>query len=74
MESPNPQAANQQLRLESDRHLVQIITVHKSKGLEFPLVFLPFAADFRVQKRPLFHDREAYGAWLDLSAAQESLR
>ncbi|WMQ74937.1 MAG: RecBCD enzyme subunit RecB [Sodalis sp.] len=74
MESPNPQATNQQLRLESDRHMVQIITVHKSKGLEFPLVFLPFAADFRMQKRPLFHDRQAYGAWLDLSAAQESLR
>lgn len=74
VESPNLQATNQQLRLESDRHLMQIITVHKSKGLEFPLVFLPFAADFRVQKRPLFHDRQAYGAWLDLSAAQESLR
>lgn len=71
--SPNPQAANQQLRLESDRHLVQIITVHKSKGREFTLVFLPFAADFRVQKRPLFHDREAFGAWLDLRAARESL-
>ncbi|KYP97619.1 hypothetical protein BG74_01640, partial [Sodalis-like endosymbiont of Proechinophthirus fluctus] len=60
VESPNSQATNQQLRLESDRHLVQIITVHKSKGLEFPLVFLPFAADFHVQKRPLFHDRQAY--------------
>ncbi|HEX4511299.1 MAG TPA: 3'-5' exonuclease, partial [Burkholderiaceae bacterium] len=30
-----------QLRLESDRHLVQIVTVHKSKGLEYPLVFCP---------------------------------
>ncbi len=32
----------QQLRLESDAHRVQILTLHKSKGLEFPLVFLPF--------------------------------
>lgn len=71
--SPNSRETNQQLRLENDRHLVQIMTVHKSKGLEFPLVFLPFAADFRVQKRPLFHDRDKYGAWLDLSAAKESL-
>ena len=30
-----------QLRLESDRHLVQIVTVHKSKGLEYPFVFCP---------------------------------
>jgi exodeoxyribonuclease V beta subunit len=31
------------LRLESDAALVQVVTVHKSKGLEYPLVFLPFA-------------------------------
>jgi len=34
-----------QLRLESDRHLVAIITIHKSKGLEFPLVYCPFLWD-----------------------------
>lgn len=31
-----------QLRLESDESLVKIITIHKSKGLEFPVVFCPF--------------------------------
>ena len=30
-----------QLRLESDRNLVQIVTIHKSKGLEYGLVFCP---------------------------------
>lgn len=33
-----------QLRLESDAGLVQIATVHKSKGLEYPVVILPFVA------------------------------
>jgi len=33
-----------QLRLESDSGLVQIATIHKSKGLEYPIVVLPFAA------------------------------
>jgi len=31
-----------QLRLESDENLVQIITIHKSKGLQYPIVYCPF--------------------------------
>lgn len=34
-----------QLRLESDENLVQIVTIHKSKGLEYPIVFCPFLWD-----------------------------
>jgi len=34
-----------QLRLESDRDLVQIVTVHKAKGLEYAIVFCPFLGD-----------------------------
>ncbi len=34
-----------QLRLESDRNLVQIVTIYKAKGLEFPIVFCPFLWD-----------------------------
>jgi exodeoxyribonuclease V beta subunit len=32
----------QKLRLESDAHAVCIITIHKSKGLQFKVVFCPF--------------------------------
>ena len=38
-----------QLRLESDRNLVQIVTIHKSKGLEYPVVFCPFLFDGRLR-------------------------
>ncbi len=31
-----------QLRLESDEQLVKIMTIHKSKGLQYPIVFCPF--------------------------------
>lgn len=37
-------AEQQKLRLESDEALIKIVTIHKSKGLEYPLVFLPFIA------------------------------
>lgn len=30
------------LRLESEADLIKIITIHKSKGLEYPVVWLPF--------------------------------
>jgi len=36
------------LRLESDADLVQVITIHKSKGLEYPLVMLPFMGSWKV--------------------------
>ena len=40
----------EQLRLESDENLVSIVTIHKSKGLEYPVVFCPFLWDTRYGK------------------------
>ena len=40
----------QALRLESDADLIKVITIHKSKGLEYPLVFLPFVCTYRKQE------------------------
>jgi len=42
IEAPGSAGESAQLRLESDENLVQIVTIHKSKGLEYPLVVLPF--------------------------------
>jgi exodeoxyribonuclease V beta subunit len=45
-------------RLDSDAAAVQLVTIHASKGLEYPVVYLPALADRFVPKptRPLFHD------------------
>lgn len=36
---------NRAIRLESDEDLVKIVTMHASKGLQYPLVYCPFAWD-----------------------------
>ena len=70
---PDSNAFSQQLRLESDKHLVQVVTIHKSKGLEYPLVWLPFIANYRAQNSGLYHDRSTFSPLLDLSDDEESL-
>lgn len=45
------QNEEQVVRLESDADLVKVITVHKSKGMEYPVVCLPFATTCRMVER-----------------------
>ena len=40
--------ADRTRRLETDRRAVQIMTVHKAKGLQFPVVLVPQAADLHL--------------------------
>ncbi len=66
-----PQASTAQehlVRLESDASCITIITIHKSKGLEYPLVFLPFAMTLGMNKRQVTDDQERELDW------QESIR
>ena len=51
-------ATERNRRIDSDAAAVQIMTVWVSKGLQFPIVYLPFAFNRNLQERDLvlFHD------------------
>ncbi|MFC2416135.1 3'-5' exonuclease, partial [Neisseria elongata] len=50
-----PQNENAVLRLESDEALVKIVTIHASKGLQYPFVFCPFSWDTAEKKNEAWH-------------------
>jgi exodeoxyribonuclease V beta subunit len=70
------------LRLESDDDLIKVVTFHKSKGLEYPLVYIPFAGlcrPFKKGRGPLipFHDEQGiqrYGNADDKAALEHADR
>ena len=71
---PEQEAEDQQIRLENDENLVRVVTIHKSKGLEYPIVFLPFLWSSRAanNKGPLvFHDRSTFAAVIDLASSSK---
>lgn len=47
-----------EMRMESDDNAVQIVTIHKSKGLEYPIVFAPFVWANSEGRDPLCHNRQ----------------
>ena len=60
------------LRLESDAELIRIITIHKSKGLEYPFVFIPFLFSCRGASEAWFYNQQGKLS-LDLTNAESSL-
>ncbi|WP_309674955.1 exodeoxyribonuclease V subunit beta [Pseudomonas sp.] len=69
------QAGEEQiLRLESDEQLVKVVTIHKSKGLEYPLVFLPFICSAKPvdgSRLPLHYHDESGKAQVTLKPTAE---
>lgn len=62
-----------QLRLESEQNLVQIVTIHKSKGLEYPVCFIPFvslARDNRRKPAPMLYHENNKLVW-DINQTDE---
>lgn len=68
-----PQQDEYQMRLETDETAVKLVTIHRSKGLEYPIVFCPFSWNGSRQRGAeiSFHDPRAERALtLDLGSLQ----
>ncbi len=64
-------------RLESDAQAVQVITIHRSKGLEFPVVFVPYVWDGYIHPIdvPVFHDPDhGHARTVDVGCAGPDLK
>ncbi|GIG39551.1 UvrD-helicase domain-containing protein [Cellulomonas phragmiteti] len=60
-EAAGDYAEERSRRLETDAAAVQVVTVHAAKGLEFPVVMVPFAWDRFVPRTPSvlrYHDAD----------------
>ncbi|MCB1123603.1 MAG: PD-(D/E)XK nuclease family protein, partial [Verrucomicrobiae bacterium] len=57
MEEMRTPSEAQFLRLERDEDAVQVVTVHKAKGLQYGIVFCPFHWTGKKSRETLFHDR-----------------
>ncbi len=71
---PDTESSAQQLRLESDENLVKIVTIHKAKGMEYPLVFLPFLWNGRTltTKDTLsFHNPDTFAQIIDFGTGEK---
>ena len=69
----------EQLRLESDEALVKVVTMHKSKGLEYPIVFCPFlwyGPNISDSGQPLVYHRpdDEDTSYLDLNGKSDPKR
>jgi exodeoxyribonuclease V beta subunit len=62
------------VRLESEADLVRVITIHKAKGLQYPVVILPFICRFQDAPRgsvQSWHDDRGQ-SWIDLQPGAEA--
>ncbi|QJC34683.1 exodeoxyribonuclease V subunit beta [Enterobacteriaceae endosymbiont of Donacia crassipes] len=72
----NKNLLNQQIKLNNKINKIKIMTIHKSKGLQFPIVWLPFISsniiEFINKDGIIYHNRKNFKITLDFIKDEES--
>lgn len=65
-----------QLRLQSDKNLVKIVTMHSAKGLEYDVVMIPMSVTGMKERLALFHggEDEQFQSYADLAGTDDNLQ
>jgi len=70
--SRNEKGDDYRVRLDTDEEAVQIVTIHKSKGLEYPIVFCPFLWNsVKTKDEAIYHSNDDLIMQLDPLTDQE---
>ncbi|QCI16115.1 exodeoxyribonuclease V subunit beta [Buchnera aphidicola] len=70
----NKPTCNEYIRSINKSESIKIITIHKSKGLEYPIVWIPFSVDFYQSKDFFYHDEKTYKIFFDREENKKSLK
>jgi exodeoxyribonuclease V beta subunit len=66
---------NYQQKLNHDnKSTINITTIYKSKGLEYPVVWVPFISNFFKSKKFIFHDRKKYNTFINLCESKKKIK
>ncbi|AWH90350.1 exodeoxyribonuclease V subunit beta [Buchnera aphidicola (Melanaphis sacchari)] len=53
--------------------VIKINTIHKSKGLEYPIVWIPFGINYSSSQTPLYHNEKNFKLFFDIDQDKKSL-
>ncbi|WP_367671519.1 exodeoxyribonuclease V subunit beta [Buchnera aphidicola] len=58
---------------ENKKNSIKIVTIHKSKGLEYPIVWIPFISTFQPSKKLIFHDRKKFNTHINIQKNKKKI-
>ncbi|ACL30249.1 exodeoxyribonuclease V subunit beta [Buchnera aphidicola] len=65
---------NESIKCFDESPSIKIITIHKSKGLEYPIVWIPFSIDFKKSTLAIYHDQKSLKTFFDENYSNKFLK
>ncbi|QCI25080.1 exodeoxyribonuclease V subunit beta [Buchnera aphidicola (Rhopalosiphum padi)] len=65
---------NEYIKNFKESKIIRIITIHKSKGLQYPIVWIPFIIDFNKSKSYFYHEKKTLKIFFDNKKNYETLK